>query len=137
MNADEWIDLLQGIKAGREWGVRWKDTQKLVKQVDSSLANAMAMSLHHNVERLELMPEYAEIMCNGAWVPAPLRAAPKHGDRVYRAAPANREYCQSFQWNDNEVGYGSHLVLWLERGLLHSTHAAAAKHGHAMLQKAL
>lgn len=68
------------------------------------------------------------IKVNGFDVPEPMREAPAVTTRYYMAYPAGTAYYEGDRWDGTDYD-----LLWLSRGLLHSTKEAAVAHAKAIL----
>jgi hypothetical protein len=127
MTEDQLIEVLQGVKAGRKWGIRYKSSGDLIEQ-HSQCVDALCRCVPLNdVERIELIPLPEETMFNGVMIPAPLRVAPEIGTVYYVATLETNEYKYKDVWRDDPIDRRR-----LERGLVHPTAEAAARHGKAM-----
>jgi hypothetical protein len=127
MTEDQLIEVLQGMKVGRKWGVRYKHSDSLIEQENQGISPLCWLLTLKGVERIELIPLPEEIMFNGVMIPAPLRVAPEIGTVYYVARPDMIGHHHASHWEND-----ARDRLWLERGLAHLTAEAAARHGKAM-----
>ena len=127
MTPDEIIGVLQGVKAGRKWGIRFRSSGDLVEQASQEAESLCRCIVANDVERVELLPLPDEITIPARVIPAPLREAPKVGAPVFLADPTMTEYCYSFRWEDCI----SNRML-LERGLVYATSENAIAASKAM-----
>ena len=127
---DELIEVLQGVKAGRKWGIRLKLSGHLIQHALQDLESLACLVTDKEIDRIELMPETTT--CNGIKISAPLRVAPKLSERYYIASTVSRDFFEMLHWGDIEGGQMWREQMWLERGIAHATPEAAAAHGRAM-----
>ena len=75
MTPDEIIEVLQGVKAGRKWGIRFRSSGDLVEQASQEAESLCRCIVANDVERVELLPLPDEITIPARVIPAPLREA--------------------------------------------------------------
>lgn len=75
-----------------------------------------------------IKPIIETIKVNGFDVPAPMSEAPKRGAKFYIPSICYHDYFDVAEWIGDEND-----ILWISRGIIHSTKSAAIAHAKAML----
>ena len=76
----------------------------------------------------EFKPIAKTIKVNGFDVPAPMSEAPECGSTFYNPIVYMKSFANKSRWSGDDME-----ILWLSRGLIHSTESAAIAHAKAML----
>ena len=127
MTPDEIIELLQGVKAGRKWGIRFRSSGDLVEQASQEAESLCRCIVANDVERVELLPLPDEITIPARVIPAPLLVA-ENGQIVYKADPSQWTQDDGFPYVESVKAYRE----WLAKGLLHATSGNAIAASKAM-----
>ena len=124
MTPDEIIEVLQGVKAGREWQFLSRSGEWKVPTL-SSLESMLHALYSGQTIRLAPLPD--EITIPARVIPAPLREAPKVGTLVWSADPTLSTFSGAFTWNGGEWA-----VRQLERGFVYIERKPSEQAGEAM-----
>lgn len=127
MTPDEIITVLQGVKAGRKWGIRFRSSGDLVEQASQDLESLCRCIVANDVARVELMPLPDEITIPARVIPAPLREPLNDGDQYWIADVGSDNFCFATSWFGNEDD-----LLILKRGLAFADQQSAEKAAKAM-----
>lgn len=127
MTPDQIIEVLQGVKVGRKWGIRFRSSGDLVEQASQEAESLCRCIVANDVERVELLPLPDEITIPARVIPAPLREAPKVGTLVWSADPTLSTFSGAFTWNGGEWA-----VRQLERGFVYMEQKPSEQAGEAM-----
>ena len=103
MTPDEIIGVLQGVKAGRKWGIRFRSSGDLVEQASQEAESLCRCIVANDVERVELLPLPDEITIPARVIPAPLREAPKYGYEYYTFDPLEPDGVACHAWAGDTV----------------------------------
>ena len=127
MTPDEIIEVLQGAKVGRKWGIRFRSTGELVEQASQDPESLCRCIIANDVERVELMPLPDEITLPARVIPAPLREPLIHGAIYYTFDPLEPDGVACHEW-----GGGAADNRLLACGVAFSTKQRAAAAWKAM-----
>ena len=128
MTPDEIIELLQGVKAGRKWGIRFRSSGDLVEQASQEAESLCRCIVANDVERVELLPLPDEITIPARVIPAPLREAPKDGTVVFLVDPFEESGLNETYFYSRDADH----LMWLKRGFFFDTEEKAAIASKAM-----
>lgn len=124
----EYAHILHALADGKTIQERNDDGTWQDRGATHALGAVSAETVHRNdPTRFRIKPETINI--NGHEVPAPLREAPAVGVEYWLGDPTMTNHTERPQtWLDDTQD-----IIWLARGLCHSTKEAAQAHARALL----